>query len=189
MELNRAIQSRKSVRKFKDKKPDWRNIIECIDAARYAPMAGNNFTLKFIFVDDKEKINKLADAAQQSFISQVKYVVVVCSNPSRTENAYDNRGEIYCRQQAGAAIENFLLKIEEMGLSTCWVGAFVDRMVKEILKIPENIKSETMNRTRLPNILIFIVASLGFFLWFFMAVVVVLVGNLIDKILRRNNAI
>lgn len=144
MELNEAILSRKSVRKFKDKKPDWRNIIECIDAARYAPMAGNNFTLKFILVDDKEKINKLADAAQQPFISQVKYVVVVCSNLSRTENAYDKRGEIYCRQQAGAAIENFLLKIEETGLSTCWVGAFVDRMVKEILKIPEEIHVEAL---------------------------------------------
>jgi len=142
MELNRAIKSRKSTRKFKDKKPDWRDIIECIDSARYAPMAGNNFTLKFILIDDKEKINKLADAAEQSFISQAKYVVVVCSNPSRTANSYEKRGEIYCRQQAGAAIENFLLKIEEVGLSTCWVGAFVDRIVKEILKIPENINVE-----------------------------------------------
>jgi len=144
MKLDNVIQSRKSVRKFKDKKPDWRDIIECIDAARYAPMAGNNFTLKFILVDDKEKINKLAEASQQPFISQVKYIVVACSNPSRTENAYDNRGEIYCRQQAGAAIENFLLKIEEAGLSTCWVGAFVDRIVKEILKIPENIQVEAL---------------------------------------------
>ena len=144
MQLDKAIQSRKSVRKFKTKKPDWRDIIECIDSARYAPMAGGMYSLKFILVDDKKTIQKLADAAQQQFVSQAQYVVVVCTNPSRTINSYDERGEMYCRQQAGAAIENFLLKIEEAGLSTCWVGAFVDKLVKQSLKIPENINVEAM---------------------------------------------
>ena len=55
MELNKAIKKRRSVRKFKDKKPNWRDILECIDSVRYAPMAGNNFTLKFILVDDKDR--------------------------------------------------------------------------------------------------------------------------------------
>jgi len=144
MELNKVIQSRRSVRKFKDKKPDWREIIECIDSMRYAPMSGNNFTLKFILVNEQEKIQKIADAAQQSFIAKAKYIVVVCSNPSRIVNAYGKKGEIYSRQQAGAAIQNFLLKIQEAGLSTCWVGAFVENMVKRALKIPENINVEAL---------------------------------------------
>ncbi|MFH1787474.1 MAG: nitroreductase family protein [archaeon] len=144
MELDEAIQSRKSVRKFNSKKPDWRDIIECIDAARYAPMAGANYSLKFIIVDKLETIQKLADAAQQDFVSKAQYVVVVCTNPSRTINSFEERGKIYCRQQAGAAIENFLLKIQEKGLSTCWVGLFVDNLVKRALKIPEDINVEAM---------------------------------------------
>jgi len=144
MELNKAIQERTSVKKFKSKKPDWRTILECINAMRYAPMAGNNFTLKTILVDDKNKIEKLSEASQQDFISQAKYVVVVCSNPSRTVNSYEKRGEIYCRQQAGAAIQNFLLKIQESGLSTCWIGHFVDKQVKRELKIPEEINIEAL---------------------------------------------
>ncbi len=144
MNLDKAIESRKSVRKFKQKKPDWRNIIECIDAARHAPMAGNNFTLKFIVVDDKDKIQKLSQASQQPFISQTHYVVVVCSDISRTSNAYQEKGEIFSRQQAGAGIQNFLLKIQGVGLSTCWVGAFVEKQIKEILKIPEKINVEAL---------------------------------------------
>lgn len=142
MQLNKTIQSRKSVRKFATKKPDWRTIIECIDAARFAPMAGNNYTLKFILIDDKKTIQKLADAAQQPFIAQAHYVVVACTNPTRTVNLFKKRGEIYCRQQAGAAIQNFLLKIQETGLSTCWIGHFVDHLIKKELKIPENINVE-----------------------------------------------
>jgi nitroreductase len=144
MELDKAIKERHSVRKFSNKKPDWRDIIECIDAARYAPMAGNNYTLKFIMVDDEEKIQKLAEAAQQQFISQAKFVVVACSNPSRTINAYGKIGEVWTRQQAGAAIQNFLLKIEESGLATCWIGYFVEEQVKKILKIPPEWNVEAL---------------------------------------------
>ncbi|MCA9487852.1 MAG: nitroreductase family protein, partial [Nanoarchaeota archaeon] len=60
MQLDKIIQSRRSIRKYKPKSPNWRSIIEAIDAARYAPMAGNIFSLKFILVDDEEKIKKIA---------------------------------------------------------------------------------------------------------------------------------
>jgi nitroreductase len=144
MELDRAIKNRKSVKKFSDKKPDWRDIIECIDLARYAPIAGNNYVVKFIVVDDAKKIQKIADAAQQPFIAKAHYVVVVCSNPKRIINAYEERGKIYTRQQAGAAIQNFLLKIEEVGLETTWVGHFVESMIKKELKIPKEVQIEAV---------------------------------------------
>lgn len=144
MELSKAIISRHSVKKFKSKKPDWRDIIKCIDFARYAPMAGNNFTLKFILVDDREKIEKIADACQQNFVGDVSYIVVVCSNPSRLVNAYEKNGGKFNKQQVGAAIENFLLKIEEEKLATCWVGYFVEKNIREILKIPEGIEIEAI---------------------------------------------
>lgn len=145
MELDRAIQKRHSVRKYSKKKPDWRNIVECIDSARYAPMAGNNFTLKFILVDDEEKINKIAEAAHQDFISQAKYLVIVCSNPTRPKNLYEKEsGEKWNKQQAGAAIENFLLKIEEFKLATCWVGLFDEEIIKRELKIPQEVNVEAI---------------------------------------------
>ncbi len=144
MDLNKTIKSRTSVRKFNSKKPDWRDIIECIDAARYSPMAGGNYSLKFILVDKPEIIKKIAEASQQDFIAKAHYLVVVCSNPSRTINAYGKQGETYLRQQAGAAIQNFLLKITESGLSTCWVGYFVESQIKRELKIPKEINVEAI---------------------------------------------
>ncbi len=144
MELDKAIKNRHSVRKFKDKKPSWKTIIECMDSIRYAPMAGNNFTLKLILVDDSKKINTIAKACQQSFVSKAKYVVVICSDPSRPKNLYEQRGEIYVRQQAGAAIQNLLHKLEESNLSTCCVGHFVEDQIKRELKIPNKIQVEAV---------------------------------------------
>jgi nitroreductase len=144
MDLDKAIQSRTSVRKFHSKKPDWRDIVEAIDAARYAPMTGGNNIMKFIILDDPEKIQKLAEASQQDFITTAQYVVVACSKIGRVMNAYGTRGERYSRQQAGAAMENFILKLVDLGLSTCWVGHFVDAQIKRVLKIPKDVNVEAI---------------------------------------------
>lgn len=144
MELDKAIRSRKSTRKFSNMKPDWRDILECIDSMRHTPMAGNNFSLKFILVDDKEKIQKISECAQQPFIAETDYVVVVYSNPSRTLNSFGEKGKVYLRQQAGAAIQNFLLKITDKGLATCWIGHFVEEQIKDALKIPKTSNIEAL---------------------------------------------
>jgi len=144
MGVDKLIHARRSVRKFKSTKPDWREIIECIDVMRYTPMAGNNFSLKFILVDDKEKIQSLAQASQQDFVADVNYVVVVCTTPERTEIAFGERAKNYLKQQAGAAIQNFLLKLTEAKLSTCWIGHFVDDEIKNILDIPKDIHVEAL---------------------------------------------
>jgi nitroreductase len=144
MDLDRVIKSRKSIRNFSNQKPDWRLIIEAIDLARFAPMSGDNFTTKFIMVSDPDKIAHIAAATQQFFVGKAKYIVVVCSSPSRTLNAYGDAGKIYIRQQAGAAIQNFLLKLTELGLSTCWIGYFAESLIKEVLNIPEDIQVEAV---------------------------------------------
>ena len=144
MELDKAIKSCKDLKKFSDKKPDWRDIIEAIDKARYASMAGNNYSLKFILIDNREKIQKIAEYCQQQFISQAHYVVIVCSDPIRTINLYKEKGKTYCTQQAGAGIQNFLLKLGEIELSTYWVRHFVEKQIKRELKIPDNIIVEAV---------------------------------------------
>ena len=144
MKLDSSIEKRKSVRNFKDKKPDWRQIIEAIDFMRYSPKAGNNFALKVILVSDEKKIEKIAEAAQQDFIKQVKYVVVVCGDVDRLENLYPERGKKYLKQQVGAAIQNFLLTLEERKLSTCWIGHFTDEKIKHLLSIPDKMEVEAI---------------------------------------------
>ena len=135
MQLKDAIKTRKSVKRFMTSKPNWRKIIKAIDMARFAPRAGNQFVTKFILVKDKDKIAELAEASQQDFIKQAHFVVVAVSNNSILKRSFDERGEMFTRQQAGAAIENFLLALVEQKLATCWVGFFAEDQVKRILEI------------------------------------------------------
>ena len=139
MDLDKAIKNRHSVRNYSTKKVNWRDIIKAIDLARLAPLAGNIPTLKFILVTEDDKIKGLADACQQDFVGTAEYVLLVCTDATQATRSYDARGQKYAAEQAGAAIENLLLKLTDLGLATCWVGALNDAQVRGILQIPENV--------------------------------------------------
>jgi nitroreductase len=143
MDLDKAIKERHSVRSFKKtKQADYKKIIDAMLAALKAPLAGNHPSVKLILVTDKEKIKQLAEASQQGFVDDVDNLVVFCTDKKYLEKSYGERGKMYARQQAGAAIENFLLKLTDSGLASCWVGAFSDEAVRRILKVPDNIDIE-----------------------------------------------
>jgi len=144
MEFDKVVESRKSVRSFKSKKASWKDVIEAIDAARKSPFAGNQNHIKFIIIEEQNVIDRIAELASQLWINESSILVVVCSDDTHLENMYGDKGKTYSRQQAGAAIENFLLKITDMGLSACWVGGFHDELVKQLLKIPEHINIEAI---------------------------------------------
>jgi len=142
MKFDDIIDKRRSVRKFYSKKPNWRDIIEAIDAGRRGPLAGNVPGVKFILIDDVQKIADLAEAADQNFVADCHFVVAVVSDTSHVTKSYDDRGKKYALEQSGAAIENVLLKLVDLKLATCWVGAFADAQVNRILKVPKG--SETI---------------------------------------------
>jgi nitroreductase len=140
MDLDQTINERHCVNNFKEtKKPNYKDVIKAIEAASKAPAAGNLPAIKYILVSDKDKIQELAQAAQQSFIGKAHYVIAVTVDKSFLEKYYYDRADHYAHQQAGASIENFLLKITDLGLASCWIGAFSDETVKRILKIPKDI--------------------------------------------------
>lgn len=144
MDFDAVVQKRKSVRSFKNKKSNWKEAILAIDSALQGPYAGNSNNLKFLLIEDKDKILKIARLAQQIWINEAPLLIIVCSDDSNLENTYGERGRIYSRQQAGAAIGTLLLKLTELGIDSCWVGSYSDELIKESLDIPGNIQIEAI---------------------------------------------
>ena len=144
MELQKALEKRTSVKNYSSKKPAIEEIIKAIEAANSAPAAANLQPLIYIIIEAPEKIAKIADSCQQQFINKAPYVVVVCSNPKQLKIFDENRAEKYIKHNVGAAIENFLLKIAELELASCWVGAFSEQILRNLLSIPDFINIEAV---------------------------------------------
>ena len=141
MDLKDAIIKRSSIRSFLKKPPSEDIILQIIDYANLAPSAGNLQARDFIIVDDSNIKQKLCAASlDQKFIIEAPYNIVVCANLDRI-SWYGKRGmELYCLQDAAAAVEHILLLAVDYGLDTCWIGAFNEYEVSKILKVPPYIR-------------------------------------------------
>lgn len=151
MDLRKAIKSRQNIKRYSSKKPDWRKILQAIDMARFAPNAGNYFITKFILVDDPSKIEKISKACQMSFVSSAHYLVVAVSDDSKFVKSYGDRAYRYSAQQAGAAIQNLILALTEIGYATSWIRYYGDDEVKSILGISEKLSIDGVLPIGLPT--------------------------------------
>jgi nitroreductase len=137
-----AIKERRSIRAFTNKTVSEEDIRRLLEAARWAPSAGNTQPLEMVIVKASETKQKLSEAAlSQTLIQKASIVIVVCADVTRSSRSYGTRGEqLYSIQDTAAATENILLAAQELGLATCWIGAFHEKEVAKIINAPKSVK-------------------------------------------------
>jgi nitroreductase len=142
MDVFEAITQRKSIRKYKNKEIEKEKLIKVLESARIAPSAANRQEWKFIVVKDDNTRSRLVSAAHdQKFVEQAPVTIVACSTESERI--------MPCGQHAytvdlSIAVSFMMLEATELGLGTCWLGAFDEEAVKEILGIPSDIRVPAM---------------------------------------------
>ena len=142
MDVFEAVKRRRSIRAYTGDNVSDEEVERLIDAARWAPSAGNMQPWDFIIVRDSVTKQRLSAAAvDQTFIEEAPIVIVVCADKNRSGWGYGGRGaNLYCLQDTAAAIQNLLLTACAMGLGACWIGAFREEEVERILKTPKGVR-------------------------------------------------
>lgn len=133
MEFREVIARRRSIRRFDVKRAvSDAEITSLLEAATTAPSAGNIQPWRFFVVRSREARERLASALSQRWATAAPVVIVVAVDPRPSAARYGQRGEhLYCIQDTAAAIQTILLAAVDLGLGSCWVGAFDDRAVAE----------------------------------------------------------
>ncbi len=152
MELEEAIRRRRSVRSYQDKPVEDEKIEKILEAAHWAPSAGNLQSVEYIVVKDRETKERLSHASYgQAQPSDAPVNIVVCCNFSKIAH-YGGRGkDLYSLQESGACIQNLMLTAHSLGLGTCWVGAFSEEKAREVLGVPENVRPVGIITLGYPN--------------------------------------
>lgn len=138
MEIMDAIKNRRSIRIYQNKPVENEKINLILEAGRLAPSAKNRQEWKFVVVQDEKTKEKLSVAANnQAFVAQAPVVIACCGD--------NDKYIMSCGQPATVvdvtiAVDHMTLKAFEEGMGTCWIGAFNQDKVKEILNIPKNIQ-------------------------------------------------
>jgi nitroreductase len=142
MDLWTVMKMRRSVRKFAPVAPPDSTVEKLLDASKLAPSAGGLEARRIFVVKPPTKRKELAEACfDQSFVGEAPFALVFCADLERISAEYGDRGrDLYCIQDVSAAVENVLLRAVDLGLSGCWVGAFDESKVKELLGLPDNLR-------------------------------------------------
>lgn len=143
MNVFEAILKRRSIRAFDPTKTITNEQIEkLLEAARWAPSAGNKQDWYFVVVKDQKVRSQLAAAALgQESVAQAPVVIVACADFSQIRSRYGERGEeLYTIQDVALATYNIWLTATEMGLGAVWIGAFDEKEAAKILDLSQNLR-------------------------------------------------
>jgi nitroreductase len=153
LDVTEAIMNRRSIRTFKKQDLSPGILDQLLEAARWAPSAGNMQPWAFVVAAKEETKQRLSDAAYgQKSLVEASAVIVVCANLKRAAENYGARGEtLYCYQDTAAATENILLTAYSMGLGTCWIGAFKEEDVRKVVNCPAELRPVALIPVGYPN--------------------------------------
>jgi nitroreductase len=153
MDLLEIIENRRSIRVFKKQDVSQDIIEKLLEAARWAPSAGNVQPWAFVVASSPKMKRSLSMAAfGQKDLEEASIVIVVCADEKLAEQSYGERGKsLYCLQDTAAAVQNIMLTAYSLGLGSCWIGAFKEAEIRQIIKAPKEMRPIALIPVGYPN--------------------------------------
>lgn len=161
-EIGLHMKSRRSIRQYEDKPVEKEKLEEIFDIVRYAPSAGNGQPVKWVVLNDPDKVSKIAEASMESMReitktdSPLNDMIPLASFVEAWENGMGTiLREAPCLVVAHAPVDNMMavgdgmialthldLALPSFGLGGCWAGLFniicnEDPALKDKLGIPK----------------------------------------------------
>jgi nitroreductase len=131
MDVFKAIETRRSIRKYKNQRIPDDLLHKILEAGRLAPSAANRQPWGVIVVRDPDTRKNVANACNDcDFILKCDTVLVCFGDPR------DRWYEV----DAAVALENMSLTAWDMSIGSCFVGYFNEEHLKSLLHIPPDMK-------------------------------------------------
>jgi nitroreductase len=138
MDFHETLDRRRSVRAYRPAPPDSRKLQIILEAVLLAPSAGELQAFRVVVVENPRTKSDLADAAHgQRFLAEASVVLVFFADAERSGQKYARRGRsLFALQDATLAAAYAQLSATDLGLASCWVGAFDDDAVAAAVNAP-----------------------------------------------------
>ncbi|MGA1847775.1 MAG: nitroreductase family protein [Thermoplasmatota archaeon] len=141
MDLDMIIQKRHSVRDYTSMAPSERDVERIVQAAEKAPTAGNLKARKiFVFKGETKRKSLMEASLHQTFVAEAPFLILFCADRKAIEPYKERGANLYCVQDATIAATFAMLKATELGLGTCWIGAFDEEKVSEAAGLPSYLR-------------------------------------------------
>jgi nitroreductase len=140
MDFEQLVQHRYSCRHYSPDPIEKDALNKILEAARLAPTASNRQPFQIIIIKTKDKKEDLLNIYNRDWFVQAPLVLCVCSDPEEgwVRHNYDNQS--YATVDAAIVVDHITLQAADLGIGTCWIGAFNPQATREFLKLPDQIE-------------------------------------------------
>ena len=138
MDFLELVRSRYSCRAYQPQPIEQDKLVRLLEAVRLAPSGSNRQPWKFILVSDpKVRLGLVRACASQRFIATAPVVIAGCGlMPDRIMSCGVPGDPV----DVAIAMEHLALAATAEGLASCWIGAFSQDEVREVLRVPSTAK-------------------------------------------------
>jgi len=126
VEVLEAIRTRRSVRSFKAEPIPDQDIVGILEAARWAPSAGNRQPWTFIYVKDPQILRMVKNCAPGLYGAAPAAIVMGIDKKDERRGVLD-----VC-----FAAQNVLLAAHALGIGSCPIVSFNGEAIRKILNAP-----------------------------------------------------
>jgi nitroreductase len=139
MDFFETLKARHSIRKYVEgAKVEESSLQTILEACNAAPSAGNLQGYRIIVVRSDDQKSAVAEAAYgQTFITNAGVLLAFVADFSVSAERYGDRAQLYAIQDASIAATVACYAATDLGLGTCWIGAFDDDQMAKVLGVPE----------------------------------------------------
>ena len=132
------VSKRYSVRAYKpDAVPDD-VLAQVLEGARLAPTAANRQPFRLIVIHTRGREDELRRIYGRDWFVQPPSVIAICGLPDKGWTRASD-GHNYAEVDGGIVFDHLTLAAADLGLGTCWIGAFDPIAAREVLGLPEGV--------------------------------------------------
>lgn len=136
MDFQDLMRKRYSVRSYDGKAVPADALRAVLEAGRLAPTAANRQAFRIIVLKTENAKDKLLKIYRSEWFVQAPLVLGVVSLPGESWIRRD--GKNYADVDAAIVMDHMVLAAADLGLGTCWIGAFDPDSARTLLALPEN---------------------------------------------------
>ena len=152
MNAKECIETRRSIRKYKNEPIPASVLNEIVETAKFAPSWKNTQIARYHVVTNPELKEKIANDCVCGFTFNTKTLlqapaIVVLSYVTK-RCGYERDGSFSTSKEdrwemfdAGVAAQTFCLAAHDKGIGTCIMGIFDEEKIAEVLNLPEGQKA------------------------------------------------
>jgi len=138
VEFSELIEKRYSVRAYKPDPVEDDKLQQVLQAARLAPTASNRQPFQLIVIHTAGREAELKRIYNRDWFVQPPLVICACGIPA--QGWVRGNGKNYNDVDVAIAMDHLILAAANLGLGTCWVGAFDARAAREVLHLPDDVE-------------------------------------------------